>query len=270
MKSRILTTLVIAPLAIAAVLWLPTPAFALVIGLVVLGAAWELGFLSGLEKPAPRMATVAVMGAILGASWLLPAVARPLILALALWWALALLVFLSGRVEPTPLHGVGWLRLATGVVFLAGAWLALVRLHQMSPHGHGLVLTFLVLNWLADSAAYFTGRTWGRHRLAPRLSPGKTIEGALGGLASSLLPAAFLIWSGWLALPAWQLVLICLATVAVSIGGDLWESLLKRARGVKDSGQLLPGHGGVLDRIDSQIAAAPFFLALLKLAGGEA
>ena len=268
MKSRILTTLVIAPLAIAAVLWLPTPAFALVIGLVVLGGAWELTFLSGLEAPAPRLATVAVLGTILGALWLFPAVARPLIQALALWWALALVVFLSGRVVPHPLQGRGWLRLITGLLFLAGAWLALVRLHQ-TPHGHGLVLVFLVLNWLADSAAYFTGRTWGRRRLAPRLSPGKTLEGALGGLASSLLPAAFLAGSGWLALPVWQLVLICLATVAVSIGGDLWESLLKRSRGVKDSGRLLPGHGGVLDRIDSQIAAAPFFVAVLMLAGGE-
>jgi len=144
---------------------------------------------------------------------------------------------------------------------------ALAKLHALPGVGPELMMFLLVLVWIADSAAYFSGRALGRHKLAPAISPGKTVEGALGALVSALVPAGFLIWSGWVVAPGWMLVLLCTLTVAVSIGGDLWESVLKRERGVKDSGDILPGHGGVLDRIDSQIAASPFFVAGLMVVG---
>jgi len=189
------------------------------------------------------------------------------LLLLAVWWSLNLVLLLSGRLRLAPFEGWRPLRLVIGMLFLAGAWLALAKLHALPGVGPELMMFLLVLVWIADSAAYFSGRALGRHKLAPAISPGKTVEGALGALVSALVPAGFLIWSGWVVAPGWMLVLLCTLTVAVSIGGDLWESVLKRERGVKDSGDILPGHGGVLDRIDSQIAASPFFVAGLMVVG---
>ena len=266
---RLLTALVLVPLVFLAVLRLPEDWFDLLLGVVVLAACWELTRLAALESIAARLLAVAAMGLVLWmlylfleASWI-----DGLLLALGAWWLASLVVLLSGRVRLEKIQGFRPLRLATGMLLLAGAWLALAKLHALPPHGPELMMFLLVLIWVADSAAYFTGRALGRRKLAPRISPGKTVEGALGALAGSLLPAAFLVWSGWVAAPAWALTLLSLATVAVSIGGDLWESVLKRERGLKDSGDILPGHGGVLDRIDSQIAAGPFFVAGLMLLG---
>lgn len=126
---------------------------------------------------------------------------------------------------------------------------------------------FLILIWVADSGAYFSGQIFGRHKLAPHISPGKSVEGVVGALLGGILCAGVLVWLQWLKIPAPLLMLLCASTVMVSVGGDLWESVLKRERGVKDSGNILPGHGGVLDRIDSQIAAGPFFVAGLLLLG---
>lgn len=158
--------------------------------------------------------------------------------------------------------------LAAGVVVLLGPWLAVVHLHGVAPFGPMLVLFLLGLIWIADSAAYFSGRRWGRTPLAPVLSPRKTWAGAYGALIGAVLWGLLLVWGlelGWgLAAVA---LLICGVSVAMSIVGDLYESLLKRRRGLKDSGQLLPGHGGMLDRIDSLTAAAPVFALGMFLLG---
>lgn len=267
--SRLITALILVPLVFLAVLKLSEGWFVLLLDLVVLAACWELTRLAGLKSVNGRMLAVLLMGLLLwllyvfqDASW-----TRGFLLAMGAWWALNLVALLSGRIRLGEIHGFRPLRLLAGMLFLAGAWLALARLRLQPDHGPELVLFLLVLVWVADSAAYFTGRALGHHKLAPAISPGKTVEGALGALVGSLVPAAFLIWTGWLEVPSWLLVLLCAATVAVSIGGDLWESVLKRERGVKDSGNILPGHGGVLDRIDSQIAASPFFVAGLMLTG---
>jgi phosphatidate cytidylyltransferase len=128
------------------------------------------------------------------------------------------------------------------------------------------VLFLLVLIWIADSGAYFAGRRWGRRKLAPLVSPGKTREGAYGALAGGLLWGGVLAALYGVSVPQQGgLVLLCLLTVVASIVGDLYESLSKRERGVKDSGSLLPGHGGILDRIDSLTAAAPVFALGLHL-----
>lgn len=267
--SRLLTALILVPLVFLAVLKLSEGWFVLLLDLVVLAACWELTRLAGLRSPAARLVAVLLMGLLL---WQFHLFGRgewavPFLQALATWWLLNLVVLLSGRVRVTTFEGWRPLRLLVGMLFLAGAWLALARLHALPEVGPELMMFLLVLVWIADSAAYFSGRALGRHKLAPAISPGKTVEGALGALASAVIPAGFLIWSGWVEAPAWMLVLLCILTVAVSIGGDLWESVLKRERGVKDSGNILPGHGGVLDRIDSQIAASPFFVAGLMVAG---
>jgi phosphatidate cytidylyltransferase len=136
----------------------------------------------------------------------------------------------------------------------------LIYLHEV--YGGGMLLYLFSLVWIADIGAYFSGRKFGKHKLAPTISPGKTWEGLVGGLLANLvwIISVYQLSSGWgLGLP--QFLLISLATSLISVVGDLFESMLKREAGVKDSGKLLPGHGGVLDRVDSVIAAAPIFVA---------
>ena len=148
---------------------------------------------------------------------------------------------------------------------MLSTWLALVVLHSRPDQGPHWVLYLLVLVWVADSGAFFAGRQFGRTRLAPKVSPGKTWEGVLGGLTACALFAFG--YAHYLELQGAVLtgfVLVSLVTVLFSVAGDLLESLLKRQRGVKDSGTLIPGHGGILDRIDSLFAAAPVFLLGLR------
>jgi phosphatidate cytidylyltransferase len=169
---------------------------------------------------------------------------------------LAWIIFAPRNVAP-------WSAGLAGVLALVPAWLALVRLRYL-PHGADWVLFTLLLVWSADIGAYFAGHRFGRVRLAPEVSPGKTWEGVLGGCALSAIVAV--AGSAWFALPLYSFVPLCLAAVAFSIVGDLTESLLKRFAGVKDSGTLFPGHGGVMDRIDSVTGAAPvLFFGLIML-----
>jgi phosphatidate cytidylyltransferase len=269
LKTRLLTALVLVPLVFWGVLGLPNEWFALALGVVVLGAVWELGNLCGLKGIPSRLL---VVSASIGLLWLLFEIrygtwVAGVIQALAIGWLVNLLLLLSGVILPRRKNAFRPLFLLTGLLALAGVWLALVRLHGMADHGPQLMMFFLLLIWVADSGAYFAGRKYGRRKLAPHISPGKTIEGVAGALAGGLLCALVLAWLQWLPVSWWLLLLICVSTVLVSVGGDLWESVLKRERGMKDSGNILPGHGGVLDRIDSQIAAGPWFVASLMASG---
>ncbi len=162
--------------------------------------------------------------------------------------------------------------LAAGVVVLLATWIALVELRAHTPW---LVLAAMAVVWIADTAAYFTGRRFGKRKLAAEISPGKTWEGVWGGLAAVAAYAAVVATLASADSPAAQRVAAVAAVVAcaillagVSVVGDLFESLMKRQAGVKDSGTLLPGHGGVLDRVDALLAAMPF-AALAALAYGE-
>ncbi len=269
LKARLLTALVLVPLVIWGVLALPNQLFALVLAVVVLGGAWELSHLCGLQKPSARFLPLLVLVVILPILYLQQDAPWTswLIQALALWWTVVLLVLLSGKLKLEVKAGPRPLLLFTGLTVLAGVWLAMLRLHGTIPHGPGLMMFFLILIWVADSGAYFSGRAFGKHKLAPHISPGKTWEGVAGALLGGVFCALILAYLQWLDISVPLLVLLCASTVMISVGGDLWESVLKRERGVKDSGNLLPGHGGVLDRIDSQIAAGPFFLAGLLWLG---
>lgn len=268
LKQRLLTAFILIPLTVWAVLGLSTAALALVLAGFVLLGAWEWSGLMGVSFRAARGAYLALVAAALWGVWHL--VGRPEmllgLLALALLWWIIALGWLAGFRGEAGGGGIVVKGIA-GVLTLAPAWAALVAIHGLGRSGAYFLLLLLVLIWLADSGAFFAGRRWGNIKLAPRISPGKTREGVYGALA---VVALWALGSGvWLGLEGARLMLfvtLCLITGMFSIVGDLFESMIKRQRGVKDSGTLFPGHGGVLDRVDSLTAAAPVFvLGLLWL-----
>lgn len=269
LEQRLITAAVLVALFVGAVWFLPQSGFALLLALVTLLAAREWAMLSGLAHSLHSGIYCVAVGALLLGGWLLrdwSIGVTGMLGAAGLFWLLA--PFWLHRYAADPQHSISpWLGRLLGLLLLPATWLALVQLHRYPDNGPLLVLFLFVMIWLADSGAYFVGRRWGRHKLAPRISPGKTREGALGALAVTL-PLAVITAPGFVSGAATvAFVLLCLVTVGYSIVGDLFESMLKRQRGVKDSGRLLPGHGGVLDRVDSLIAAAPLFvLGLLWLA----
>ncbi|WP_426417344.1 phosphatidate cytidylyltransferase [Aestuariirhabdus sp. LZHN29] len=264
LKQRIITALILAPIALGGVFFLPLQLFSLFVGGVILIGAWEWANLSGFQSQPARVGyALSVALALFGAT-LVTAPAIILWLALA-WWVVAL-----GLVVSYPVSASLWrspaLRLAIGYLVLVPAWVGLV-LMKVHPDSWILIMYVFFLVWGADVGAYFAGKYLGRHKLAPRVSPKKTWEGVLGGLATvvvvALVAQSYLPFEGLL-----SLLLVTALVAMVSVLGDLAESMFKRERGIKDSSQLLPGHGGILDRIDSLTAAIPLFaLSLMVLAG---
>jgi len=271
LKQRIITALVLLPLFLAGLLATSATGFAWFISLIIGVAAWEWARMGGLEAQSQRVAYAALVLVALLLIRLLP-VPAVLTFAFVGWILAALLVF------RWPAWQAAWsragVRLAVGLLLLHAAWVALVHLRVTTwalddrISGLHLILYVFLIVWCADIGAYFVGRAWGRRKLAPSVSPGKSVEGAGGGLlAVSLLP---LLAGQWLDLSASQVGLLWLVSVVTalfSIVGDLLESLAKRSVGIKDSSQILPGHGGIMDRIDSVTAAAPVFTFLLLLLG---
>jgi len=261
LKQRLLTAAVLIPLFVWAVLGLPTPYFAALLAVVVLIAAAEWGALVQLPQETRIGFVIVVAVMLLLAIWTAPPApfTHAAAAAAVIWWAIAtqwLRRYEAGRTVP---HG-RWGGALVGVLVLLPPWLALVTLHGNAAAGPGYVLFLFVLIWAADSGAYFSGRRYGRRKLAPRVSPGKTWEGVAGGMAAALVVAvigARIFDMSFAATVAFMI--LCGLVVVISVVGDLVESLFKREAGVKDSGRFLPGHGGALDRIDSLTAAAPLF-----------
>jgi phosphatidate cytidylyltransferase len=269
LKHRVITSLVLAPLVVLAVLMLPNQYVALIVALVTATGGVEWARLSGIETLSLQIAYSAVL--ILGLSGLYfmlpPSWVLGILLISVLWW-LSVLMRLVRYHADVPYRGSVMLRAAEGVIVLLPAGLALVWLHRITTDGPLFLLFVLILIWSADIGAYFAGHRWGKHKLAPQISPGKTREGVYGAMGSALLCAVLLtLWLNSEPGQALLIVILCLVTMFASVVGDLFESLIKRQQGVKDSGQLLPGHGGMLDRIDSLTAAAPVFLFGLILLG---
>lgn len=271
LQQRVLTALLIVPLPIAAVLLLSTPYLALCFGLILLLGAWEWASLSGIATSAGRVAYTSLVAICLLVLWQ-PSLHSwfPQLIAAAVFFWLGVSVFLLRLRTIEHKTGLDPALLPVGLAVLIGPWIAIAHLHSHAPDGPYLVLFLLLLIWAADILAYFTGRQWGREKLAPLLSPGKTRAGVYGALAGSALMGVLLGWiKGLTPGQILLLVALCILAAFISVIGDLFESLIKRRRQVKDSGQLLPGHGGVLDRIDSLTAAAPLFtLGLLWLGAG--
>ena len=276
-KTRLLAALIMAPIAILGVLFVPTPILAALSAVVFLAALWEWLKLAEVDDTLARatllLCNAAVMAALVwgsrsaqGGSF---ALLQLVVLIGVAWWLLAMLWMKHYHFAADHDSHARAFKLLAGTLAVIPAWCALGLIHASQPNGHQWLLLALFLVWAADSGAYFAGRHLGgklfKRRLAPRISPNKTIEGLLGGLLLALVVAivgALLIGAAPAQLPA--ITAVALATVLFSVVGDLFESLLKRHVGVKDSGDLIPGHGGVLDRVDSVLAALPVF-ALGKL-----
>ncbi len=266
LKQRIITALWLVPLALIGFFALQGPAFSAFITVIIALAAWEWALLAGYDTSAQRITYALFVALTLFMLSAMSAWLMPLFYLAGIWWLLAIAMVISFPAR-THLWGGNLGKRVMGLVILIPAGLGLLVLKGM-PKGNLLILSVMLLVWGADIGAYFFGRRFGKRKLAPRVSPGKSWAGLFGGLLSSLCIALGL--AVYFSVPANQIVAVLLGAAVVvlfSVLGDLTESMFKRQLGIKDSSQLLPGHGGILDRIDSLTAAVPVFVLLLLLSG---
>lgn len=280
LKERVLSAIVMIAVALLALFWLPPLPFTLALAAIVVLGMWEWAQFAGFKRPISRAIVAFVTFCLL----LLPIMAStdyiqatrfltdsttPLLFLGGIWWIVATLLVVS-----YPNSAVWWNKSAstkfifgfcTLIPFLIGVLALRFYQYNLNPfQGTYLLLYVFLLVWGADSGAYFVGRALGKHKLAPKVSPGKSWEGAIGGvLTSALIAVIFLqiapsdVFGRELAtLP---FISLSMVTVVISALGDLSESMFKRQAGIKDSSNLIPGHGGILDRIDSLTAAVPIF-----------
>jgi phosphatidate cytidylyltransferase len=258
LASRVLTAMLLLAVFVPAVLWAPAWLWALLMAGVVGVAAFEWARLSHFPPLSARAyAALLALGALalpfgLAADW--PTIQTALILLAIAFWLLVVPLWLLGKWHAEQV----FVRAAVGVVVLLPTWAALLYLHGRGP---SVLLGVMAIVWIADTAAYFAGRQFGRHKLAPAISPGKTWEGVAGALAGLALYAGIL--SLLAGMPLLSLLLMVAALLYVSVLGDLFESWIKRVSGMKDSGRILPGHGGVLDRIDALTSTLPVATGML-------
>ncbi|MEJ2788712.1 MULTISPECIES: phosphatidate cytidylyltransferase [unclassified Pseudoxanthomonas] len=271
-RTRVIAALVMAPFAIGAILLLPTSWLVMLAALVFLVGLWEWFKLAEIDDTLQRtvlltanlLLMVLLVWASRGSTDLVPL--RLMALVGAAWWLLALLWLRFFHFASDHETWARVFKLAAGTLAVVPAWCALGLIHSSEPNGHIWLFVALAIVWAADSGAYFAGRHFGGRwfrgrKLAPRISPNKTLEGLLGGLAAGMLVAgvgALVAGVDLAQVPG--VLLVAVFTVLFSVVGDLFESLLKRHVGAKDSGDVIPGHGGVLDRIDGVLAALPIFV----------
>jgi phosphatidate cytidylyltransferase len=261
-KTRVITGALLGVALVATVLFLPTQLMAAIFGVLWVIGAWEWAGLARLGATARLVyAAACAAGMVAALLWAGPDAALAILGVALVWWVLAFLAVVT-----YPRKFAMSTVAIVGIVVLLPSWLLLVRLHGSGGSlGHGLAMTVLAIVWAADVGAYTFGRWLGRVKLAPAVSPGKTWEGVSGGV----LAAAAVSWAAalWLGLPMGAMVVVGIATALVSVVGDLAVSVFKRNVGLKDTGTLLPGHGGVMDRIDSLTAAIPVFVLGIRAAG---
>ncbi len=263
--QRAITAAILAPLVILVILFGSTAVLAAVAALAFLAALWEWARLSGLNSVALQVLWLVVSAAVFVLLWMARAtLVAPAVTGLGvLWWLLACVWLRHFAYGAAPTQENRAMKLLAGALVIFPAWMAVITIHASLPHGHGLALLALVIVWAADIGAYFSGRAFGQRKLAPQISPGKTWAGVYGALMAGVLVTALGGWwlldmrGGQLA----GLAVLAAITVAASIVGDLVESLMKRHAQVKDSGSMIPGHGGIMDRMDSVFAALPVFAA---------
>ncbi len=284
-RTRLLAALVMAPLAIAAVLLLSTPWMAALSAAAFLIGLWEWLRLAEIDDPIARgvlmvvnlLLMVALVWASRSATGSSLILFQLMMMLGVIWWLLAVIWLRHYDFASDHNTHARVFKLAAATLSIVPAWCALVLIHASDPEpsllggvqqGHVWLLVALMIVWAADSGAYFAGRRFGKTKLSPRISPNKTVEGLVGGVIAGMivaLAAAPLAGASMQELP--YVAIVAIWTILFSVVGDLYESLLKRHVGAKDSSHLIPGHGGVLDRIDSVLAALPVF-ALGKLMFG--
>ena len=269
--------MVLAPLTLLLVFYTPLALFSFIAAAIVLLGAWEWSAFMGLAKTRQRLAVVALMGVIISvlhthwpidSLWQhgqLVADANYIFTLSFAWWLVAtFLVFKYPAMRRAWSEGVV-MRAVAGVLTLVPLWLALnvmrsAEYDQAQQYGSILIMVVLGIVWSADIGAYFAGKNFGKRKLMPNVSPNKTIEGLLGGVMTSVIFVVTFCYFADVAQQQWLLfALITIGIALFSAIGDLLESMFKREAGLKDSGSILPGHGGILDRIDSLTAAAPIF-----------
>ena len=278
LRQRVITALVLLALLLPALFAASSLPFELFTLVLVSAAGWEWARLNGVQAPLPALATGALVALMCAASLRnLPQMGH----AGGLWWA-GTLLWLVGGALVLRRGPAGWPALPKGLRWALGPlllWLAWLALAQARTIGVNFLLSAMCVVWVADISAYFCGRAFGQRKLAITISPGKSWEGVYGGVAGVLLLSVLWIWGesqfnldsasvfkllqqrlGWAGL-----LLVALLLTALSVVGDLFESLVKRAAGAKDSSRLLPGHGGVLDRVDALLPVLPAALALISL-----
>ncbi len=284
-RTRLLAALVMAPLAIAAVLLLSTPWMAALSAAAFLIGLWEWLRLAEIDDPIARgvllvvnlLLMVALVWASRSATGSSLILFQLMMMLGVIWWLLAVIWLRHYDFASDHDTHARAFKLAAATLSIVPAWCALALIHASDsepsllggvPQGHVWLLVALMIVWAADSGAYFAGRKFGKTKLSPRISPNKTVEGLVGGVVAGMivaLAAAPLAGASMKELP--YVAIVAIWTILFSVVGDLYESLLKRHVGAKDSSHLIPGHGGVLDRIDSVLAALPVF-ALGKLMFG--
>lgn len=262
---------------IGGIFFLPIEQFSYFIGFIVTVAAWEWANLAGYTSQLARFSYAALVAiSVFAASYFMQSNPELYFILLSLgaaWWLLACWLIIQYPKQVT-LWQAKPVRAVLGFLVLVPMWVGFMTL-KTQAHSALIIVYVMLLIWGADTGAYVAGKTWGKAKLAPNVSPGKSWAGFWGGLVTTGLIAIIfaLCINHWLRpisveefLP---LALMTLITAVISVMGDLLESMMKRHRGIKDSSQLLPGHGGVLDRIDSMAAAVPVFAFLMVLLGWQ-
>ena len=263
LKQRVITAIILASVIISAVIFLPTQMFAILLAVIICVAAWEWAACAGFNAMPQKIVYVSLILLCLIAcliflqkQWILLIIACGLI-----WWLIAMFLVTRYQMNKNINLTSSTIKAMIGVIILVPAWLSLILIHLKTSGGSLMIFLFFLI-WLADSAAYFSGRRFGSKKLASNVSPGKSWEGVYGALLVSLLfGASYAFFTDMKFMVAVNFILLALFTASFSILGDLVESMFKRMAGVKDSSNILPGHGGVLDRIDSLTSAAPVFFA---------
>lgn len=273
--QRLLAALVLIPIVIAGLFFLSISNFAIVMLVIFALSSWEWAqFLHFTTKRSKSIFTI-LLTTLAAIIYYLPSyvylpinIFEIILLSSIAWWSVALVLVLSYP-KSVKLWGTSFFnKLLFAFFTLMPFFIAMIQLRQInyglnSYEGAYWLLYILVLVWATDSGAYFAGRLWGKHKLAPSVSPGKTIEGFMGGVASSIIIGLLVYYSHFFNAPFYPFMISSVVAIFASVLGDLTESMFKREANIKDSGHLIPGHGGILDRIDSLTAAMPIFAAFI-------
>jgi len=271
LAKRIITSLVLAPIMIGGIFFLPLHQFALFIGVIVVFGGWEWANLAGWSSIAQRLVYVAFLVVVMAGIYFsrnqFPALMTYILWCAFAWWAVAFFMVAKFPETPNGLFKTGT-QLSIGLIVLVPMWVGLYQL-KLNPNSTLWIIYLMFVVWGADVGAYFVGKAIGKRKLAPKVSPGKSWEGVMGGTVCVLMVATvaglYFSQNGGFSIQSWiALFVISVVVMASSILGDLVESMFKRHRGVKDSSNILPGHGGVLDRADSLTSSVPVFALLLN------